>query len=66
MKTKTLKTFDVVITDKDGLWGSLRLKARTKTNAFKLAREYIGEMSRRGDTSADIASLKTQLDDCPF
>lgn len=55
-----LMKFDVVISDKDGLWGSVKLSALSERAACALAREYIFEMVRIGDTSVHVPSLLTK------
>lgn len=52
-----LATFDVIISDKDGLWGSVKLRAKDGMAAGQLAYEYIEEMVRIGDTEADLPSV---------
>ena len=52
-----LATFDVIISDKDGLWGSVKLRAKDGLAAGKLAYEYIEEMVRIGDTDADLPTV---------
>ena len=51
-------TFEVKISDKHGLWGSLKLSAPDFSSAEELAKEYISEMVRIEDTEVDLATLK--------
>jgi hypothetical protein len=56
-----MKTFECIIYDKDGLWGSLRQEAESEAQARLACLKWLHTEHRRGATNIHLSTIRMEI-----